>query len=187
MPRVCFQMRTARHVYCLVWRGWPGSEELRCAGGWGVVALAWVVICSVARLVPGQKEMGVQWRRPSSHLHTLWFQSGVAGLKAVRGAPGSGWASFLLQESHPRKEMGVGQAAEIVRVDSSLPGIVFHSLSLSPVLELGMASGQRCPTSGKHKSLPLTPHSLCVGQGVLRYPVDCASILVWSVLEGHER
>lgn len=51
--------------------------------GEGMVALAWVVMCSAARLVPGQKEMGVQWRRLRCHLHTVWFQAGLAGLKIV--------------------------------------------------------------------------------------------------------
>lgn len=67
-----------------------------------------LVMCSAARLVPGQKEMGVQWRHPRCHLHTVWFQTVLAGLKAVQGAPVSGWAGFLLQEPHPRREMGGG-------------------------------------------------------------------------------
>lgn len=58
-------------------------------------------------------------------------------------------------------------------MDSSLPGVVFHSLALSSVLELGVASGQRCPTRGKHRSLPLTPHSLHVGQGELYEHPPC--------------
>lgn len=47
-----------RHVYRLVWgEGGQGVGELRWAGGGaGTVA-------SAARLVPRQKEMGVQWRR----------------------------------------------------------------------------------------------------------------------------
>lgn len=41
------------------------------------------------------------------------------------------------------------------------PSAVFHSPALSSVLELGVGSGQMCPTGGKHRSLLLTPHSLC--------------------------
>lgn len=52
-------------------------------------------------------------------------------------------------------------AAEIVRGDnSSLPGVVFSSLSLSSVLELGMSSRQMWPAGGRHRSLPSTPHPL---------------------------
>lgn len=104
-------------VYCLVWRGRPGSWGVEVSWGRCIVAL---VMCSAARLVPGQKEMGVQWRHPrfhtvcsggdipQCHLHTAWSQTGSAGLKAVQGAPVSGWAGFLLQEPHPRGEMGGG-------------------------------------------------------------------------------
>lgn len=51
-------------------------------------------------------------------------------------------------------------AAEIVHGDSSLPGVVFSSLSLSSVLELGVSSRQMWPAGGKHRSLPSTPHPL---------------------------
>lgn len=54
----------------------------------------------------------------------------------------------------------MGRAAEIVHADSALPSVVFYSLALSTVLELDMGSGQMRPTDGKHRCLPLTPHSV---------------------------
>lgn len=125
-----------------------------------MVALVWMMMSSAAGLVPGQKER--DGCAVEKSLVPLVHSVVSDGLGRTHNSARGTWLSmgWLRTSGATSKEGdGVGQAAEIVHVGSALAGVVFYSLALSTVLELDTGSGQMRPTDGKHRSLPLTPHS----------------------------
>lgn len=78
---------------CLVWTRWPGGGELRWIGE-GRGGVAWVMMRTAARLVPGQKDGCAAECPPLSLVRAVL--SVLARFEAVRGAPGPGWAGTSL-------------------------------------------------------------------------------------------